>query len=75
MYDFLQQGNIPSTHFMIGTNIVNGYDLFQRAFSELKCNYFFNPPKGVFLLSIYFSFLADIAGMVSVPFEDKNRKS
>jgi len=36
LYDFLEQNNIPSTHFMIGTNIVNNYDLFQRAFKELK---------------------------------------
>ncbi|KIJ57012.1 carbohydrate esterase family 4 protein [Sphaerobolus stellatus SS14] len=36
LYDFLQQNNIPSTHFMIGSNIVWSYPLFQRAFVELN---------------------------------------
>ena len=36
LYSFLQQNNIPSTHFFLGTNILQFPSEFTTAFSTLK---------------------------------------
>ncbi|KAF8524654.1 carbohydrate esterase family 4 protein [Hysterangium stoloniferum] len=36
LYPFLQQHNIQATHFMIGYNILNGYDMFHEAYAILQ---------------------------------------
>jgi peptidoglycan/xylan/chitin deacetylase (PgdA/CDA1 family) len=34
LYDFIEANNISATHFMIGGNIVNSPDMFQRAWRD-----------------------------------------
>ncbi|KAF8575625.1 carbohydrate esterase family 4 protein [Ramaria rubella] len=36
LYQFLDEQNLTATHFMIGVNILNGYSLFNEAFSNLQ---------------------------------------